>query len=353
MKTISYGCIHLPLLTRYRDSLFIWKTFDLSKCVIATAVKLIFQNALRTVLLCVWGFQNINYNYPLSSQKMIAVYIEIATLGVGVFIGGITLMAYFYKKIPLLYPALVSIPLCFLIDFGLKATCYAYLFLYPYITLFGIFSLIELWWRHITLLYHWVLLISFIYTSKDFVDPFTGKQNVQTPTISTVHLPDSSNNCPQSINSAQELQQSPSKLTGFKNVSNMKVSKSNDSDLVGRNKKYSIEASEFDSILKDVNSVANTIKYIDDDAASVASFNQNQSSSSSKLVKKSAFIPPILRKNHQSVDISQVNLKEEKDKNITGIKFAPKKNYSSGDNNKNNIKKGNYNKNNASKNTIT
>lgn len=27
---------------------------------------------------------------------MIAVYIEIATLGVGVFIGGITLMAYFY-----------------------------------------------------------------------------------------------------------------------------------------------------------------------------------------------------------------------------------------------------------------
>ena len=174
-------------------------------------------------------------------------------------------------------------------------------------------------------LYHWVVLISFIYTSKDFVDPFTGKRNVQTPTISTVHLPDSSNNCQQSINSGQELQQSPCKLTGFKDISNIKVSKSNNSDLVSKSKNFSIEAinSEFDSILNDVNSVANTIKYIDDGAESVASFNQNQSSSSLKSVKKSAFVPPILRKNHQSVDINQVNLKE-KDKNVTSIKFAPK-----------------------------
>ena len=34
--------------------------------------------------------------FKILGQKMIAIYIEIATLGVGVFIGGVTLMAYFY-----------------------------------------------------------------------------------------------------------------------------------------------------------------------------------------------------------------------------------------------------------------
>lgn len=183
MKTIGYGCIQVPLLSSYRDT-FLRKR-DLSGCVAGTAGKMIFQNALRMTLLCVWGLQNVNYSYPRSEEKMFAIYVEMATLGVGILVGVITVFAYFFRKIPLLYPALVSIPTCFAIDFCIKATCYAYLFLYPYITMFGIFSLIEIWWRHLTLLYHWLALISFIYTSKDFVDPFKGKR-ADVPSVTTV-----------------------------------------------------------------------------------------------------------------------------------------------------------------------
>ena len=157
------------------------------------------------------------------------------------------------------------------------------------------------------------------------MDPFTGKRNVQTPTISTVHLPETSNNCPQSINFTQELEQSPCKLTGFKNTSNWQPTKRNDSDLVCRNKHYSIEAanSEFDSILSDVNSVANSIRFIDDDATSLTNLQQNQSSNSLKKIKSGVFVPHILRSNHQSVDISQVNLKPQNEIS-TNIKFASK-----------------------------
>jgi len=187
MKTVGYGFIQIPVISYYRNTICLKRR--LHHCVSGTAWKLILQNALRITLLCLWGMQNINYNYPKAVDRIFAIYIEMASLALGIIMGIITMFGYWFKNIQLLYPSLFSIPFCFVVDFILKATCYAYLFLYPYITLFGVFSLIELWWRHLTLMYHWVALISFIHTSKDFDDPFEGKRgsgSKDQPPISTV-----------------------------------------------------------------------------------------------------------------------------------------------------------------------
>nr|CAB3262818.1 uncharacterized protein LOC100183718 [Phallusia mammillata] len=179
MKTIGWGIVQIPIISHYRVCFCLKR--DLVNCVTGTGWKMFLQSALRISLLTLWGMNNIDYSLPQTDYLIIGVYVELAVLGLQVLDGMVTLGSGWCENMYMLYPCLVIIPISFLIDVGVKATCYGGLFLWPVVTTFGIFSLIEVWFRYLSLLYCWIAVISFIYYSRGIDQPFAKPESEDKP----------------------------------------------------------------------------------------------------------------------------------------------------------------------------
>ena len=57
----------------------------------------------------------------------------------------------FQLSVRYLYGCIVALPILFLFDFSVKATCYEVLFMSPTASAFGVVSLIEFWIRYAAL----------------------------------------------------------------------------------------------------------------------------------------------------------------------------------------------------------
>ncbi|XP_026690078.2 uncharacterized protein LOC100183718 [Ciona intestinalis] len=174
MKTIDWGIVQIPLLRHYRVCFCLKR--ELKAAVGGTGWKLFLQSALRVLLLSMWGMTKIDYDLPQTEQKIIGIYVELAVLSLQVVDGLAAILSSWFENLYLIYPSLVVIPVCFLVDFLVKATCYGQLFLYPYVTAFGVFSLIEFWIRYLGLMYCWVALVSFVYMSRGKKNPFESEE---------------------------------------------------------------------------------------------------------------------------------------------------------------------------------
>ncbi|XP_076802794.1 uncharacterized protein LOC143446844 isoform X1 [Clavelina lepadiformis] len=175
MKTIEWGLVQIPLVECYRVC-FCWKR-PLPYAVSGSGWKLFVQSTVRLLLLVLWGMPKIDFELPQTHQFIIGLYVEIGMLGVQVCVGMATIVGSWFENMKFLYPFLVVVPLSFLVDFFVKATCYGPLFLFPEVTGFGVFSLVEVWWRNLTQMYCWIAIVSFIYTSKGKENPFQVKKD--------------------------------------------------------------------------------------------------------------------------------------------------------------------------------
>lgn len=81
-----------------------------------------------------------------------------------------------------LYPCIVGIPIIFIFDFSIKATCYEVVFLTP-VSGFGILSLIEFWIRYGALIQTWLLLTTVIRCP----DPLKSDEHIYRPSSSIYH----------------------------------------------------------------------------------------------------------------------------------------------------------------------
>uniref|UniRef100_H2Z185 Uncharacterized protein n=1 Tax=Ciona savignyi TaxID=51511 RepID=H2Z185_CIOSA len=170
MKTIGWGIVQVPLLSHYRVCFCLKR--NLVESVGGTGWKLFIQSALRLLLLSMWGMTKIDYSLPQTDEKIVGIYIELAILSLQIVDGLAAILSSWFENLYLLYPSLVVIPVCFLVDFLIKATCYGQLFLWPQVTAFGVFSLVEFWLRYLGLIYCWLALISFVYSSRGKKNPF-------------------------------------------------------------------------------------------------------------------------------------------------------------------------------------